>query len=131
VRSIALELTSRPAAAGTARSRITGFAVAQGADADLAQRVALAVTEAVVNAVRHAYPSGTGPVECHADVDEGLLEIVIADRGAGFRAEASSPGLGAGLAVIAACCDDFTIAQQRDAGVEIWMRFVMPGDAEA
>jgi serine/threonine-protein kinase RsbW len=128
VPSLALQLTSQPSCARFARLQIADFARAHGAASDLVDRVALAVAEAVANVVRHAYPSGIGPLDCHADVDEGLLEIVVADRGSGFRPQASA-GLGAGLAIIADCCDDFTIAQRRDAGVEVWMRFALVAPA--
>jgi anti-sigma regulatory factor (Ser/Thr protein kinase) len=127
VPDIALQLTADPEAAGIARARIVRFAVTHGAGSDVVARVALSVTEAMANAALHAYPSGTGPVRCHADVHEGRLEIVVADRGAGFRSGSQSAGLGAGLAIIAHCCDDFTVAQRPDGGVQVWMRFVLPG----
>lgn len=122
--SIALRFIARPGAAPFARRQIVDFGVRNGAGKELAARIALAVSEAVSNAIRHAYPSEAGPVECDADIEDGLLEVVVRDRGAGFRAT-STPGLGAGLAIIADCCDDFTIAQHDHSGVEVWMRFLM------
>ena len=75
--------------------------------------------------VRHAYPAaGGGPVICEADIEGGTLEVVVADRGEGFR-PSHSPGLGAGLAIIADACDELTIRRRDHEGVEVWMRFVI------
>jgi anti-sigma regulatory factor (Ser/Thr protein kinase) len=108
-----------------ARGLVVAFVRDHRADAELTARVALAVTEAVANVVRHACAGRSGVVTCEADLEDGLLEIVVADRGHGFRATPSpSPGLGAGLAIIADCCDDLAITHDDD-GVEVWMRFVV------
>jgi anti-sigma regulatory factor (Ser/Thr protein kinase) len=113
-----------PDAAGFARERLVAFVTANGGDEDLAARTALAVTEAVANVVRHAYLDGDGWIECEADIDDGLLEVVVADRGEGLRTTPSE-GLGAGLAIIADCCDDCTIRSGDGQGIEVWMRFVI------
>jgi anti-sigma regulatory factor (Ser/Thr protein kinase) len=88
-------------------------------------RIGPAVTEAVANAVMHAYPDGDGEVTCDCDVEHGVLEIVIADRGVGFG-QVDSPGLGIGLAIVAGCADRFWIHQgAEEPGVAVWMRFVL------
>ena len=124
VPNVDLRLEAEPEAAPIARHRLVAFAIDHGATADLAARVALAVTEAVSNAVRHAYEDDHGSITCQADIEDGLLEIVIADDGSGFR-PTGTPGLGAGLAIIADCCDDFTITAGAEAGIEVWMRFAI------
>src|SRR5829696_1370492 len=100
-----VRLAASPDAAGIARERVVAFVAANGGGTELAARTALAVTEAVSNVVRHAYLDGDGWIDFEADIDDGLLEVVVADRGAGLRS-APSDGLGAGLAIIAGCCDD-------------------------
>jgi serine/threonine-protein kinase RsbW len=57
----------------------------------------LAVTEACGNAVRHAYPDGTGDVFVSYVVSDGELEMIVEDHGSGVEsAEVAVPG-GSGL----------------------------------
>lgn len=92
-------------------------------------RIALAATEAMSNAVRHAYPPGDpGRIEVSADIEDGEFEIVVSDDGTGLRA-GESGGLGAGLALIAQTADRFAIRQRTPRGIEVWMRFPLaPGN---
>jgi anti-sigma regulatory factor (Ser/Thr protein kinase) len=85
----------------------------------------LAVSEAVGNAVLHAYDEGErGEIHFAADIEDGSLEIVISDDGHGFRS-GSSEGLGLGLGIIANVCADFSIRQRAPRGTEVWMRFLL------
>jgi len=62
--------------------------------------VEMMVSEAVTNAVVHAYPDGApGQVRLEAWLDDALLTVVVGDDGVGMSGRAS-PGLGEGLAVI-------------------------------
>jgi serine/threonine-protein kinase RsbW len=112
-----------PKTAGEARRRITDFAAAHGVDRRLQADIALAVTEAVTNVIVHAYPpGGVGTLSIAADIEEGELEIVVTDEGQGFRPGAS-PGLGAGLSIVAETASDFAIRENEPRGIELWMRF--------
>ena len=63
--------------------------------------VQIVVSEAVANAVVHAYPDrAPGQVRLEAWLDGELLTIVVADDGVGMSSARGSPGLGEGLAVI-------------------------------
>jgi anti-sigma regulatory factor (Ser/Thr protein kinase) len=63
--------------------------------------VELVVSEAVTNAVLHAYREREpGCLELEASVDQGLLTLVVADHGIGMSPNPDSPGLGWGLALI-------------------------------
>ncbi len=64
--------------------------------------VSLAVTEAVTNVVRHAYPGSEGTVVLQAEASADELVVVVADQGVGSPGEAKStnPGMGIGLALI-------------------------------
>ena len=120
---VALDREALPEMVGEARRRITEMAAAAGADRRLQADIALAVTEAVTNAIVHAYPPGrAGSVSIAADFEEGDLEIVITDDGDGFR-PGGSPGLGAGLSIIAETTHAFVIREREPRGVELWMRF--------
>lgn len=66
--------------------------------------VALAVSEACSNVVVHAYREhaepGTLAIEC--ELHGGTLEVVVSDEGSGVLPREDSPGLGMGLALMAA-----------------------------
>src|SRR5215207_935579 len=112
---------------GEARRRIVAFAAEIGADRDLQARVALAVSEATTNVVMHAYPdAGPRPLHVAADFEDDDLEVVVADQGDGLLTR-RSPGLGAGLGIIAETCDEFVVREREPAGLELWMRFHVNG----
>jgi serine/threonine-protein kinase RsbW len=120
---VGFDRAATPEATRDARRRVTAFAAENGADRRLQTDIALAVTEAVTNAIIHAYPPGrAGRVQVAADVEGGDLEIVVSDDGEGFR-PGSSPGLGAGLSIIAEIAHQFGLRERDPNGVEIWMRF--------
>ena len=120
---LGLERAALPETAGEVRRRITEFAAAHGADLRLQADIALAVTEAVTNVIVHAYPAGRGgTLMLAADIEEDELEIVVTDEGEGFR-PGTSPGLGAGLSIIAETASDFAIREHAPRGIELWMRF--------
>ncbi|MGN6216485.1 MAG: ATP-binding protein [Solirubrobacterales bacterium] len=105
------------------RHRAATFAAEQGADPDLVSDIAVAVSEAVTNAVKHAGSAGTGGIELSASVEGSWLTLRIADRGTGFDT-GSSDGLGLGLAIIAHLCHDLKIIQE-GTGTQVVMRFVL------
>jgi serine/threonine-protein kinase RsbW len=119
------QLPAEPAAIVAARHAIVDFARVYGAHADDIERIALAVSEAVTNVVRHAYPNGVvGPLRYLADVQDGELQIIIADAGAGLSStEHRQPGLGMGLQLIADLTSDFALTTL-DSGFEVWMSFI-------
>ena len=124
---ISLDADAVARSVGAARRWMVAFAAELGADRDLQARVALAVSEAATNVVVHAYPdAGPRPLHVAADFEEGDLEIVVADQGEGLRRR-RSPGLGAGLGIIAETCDEFVVRERDPAGVELWMRFHVNG----
>lgn len=121
------ELT-RPAEPETVtafRHRAAVFAAENGAGPELVSDIALAISEAVSNAVKYAYGAGeTGGVTLSASAEKGWLTLRISDRGAGFGT-GSSDGLGLGLMVIAQLSDHLKIIQE-GSGTEVLMRFVLP-----
>lgn len=123
---LALRMPAVATSARLIRGEVCGFARAHGATGALLDDVALAVTEAAANVIRHAYPDDpAGEIEVAADVEEGTLEVVVSDEGEGFRHDPAE-GLGAGLRLIASCAASFGIAAREPHGVEIWMRFLLP-----
>jgi anti-sigma regulatory factor (Ser/Thr protein kinase) len=96
------------------RHRVGQVVAGLGVDGDA---VALAVTEAVANAVRHAYPSGTGEVRVGVSGNAGEVVVMVTDEGVGvrgFTASRRGPGSGHGLALIRALADRVRIEPSSD-----------------
>jgi serine/threonine-protein kinase RsbW len=121
-----LKLPLEPSAVPTLRRRASQFAAEQGVGQEVVADVALAVSEAVTNAVKYANASGAdGVVELAAGRNQGWLEVRVRDSGQGFG-KGSSDGLGLGLSIIARLCADLKIVQEGD-GTEVLMRFPLQG----
>jgi len=108
------------------RREMAGIAADCGMDADGVADVKLAVTEAATNAVMHAYAEVTGELSVTAAVEDGELEIVIGDSGPGIVERRDSPGMGAGLSVIAIVAERLRIVTST-AGTKVHMTFRCPG----
>jgi anti-sigma regulatory factor (Ser/Thr protein kinase) len=120
---IALDREAVPEMVGEARRRVSTFAADNGANDRLVADIALAVTEAVANVVMHAYPRGrAGLVRVAADIEDDDLEVVVVDDGLGLR-PGPSPGIGAGLAILAETAHEFVVREREPHGIELWMRF--------
>jgi serine/threonine-protein kinase RsbW/stage II sporulation protein AB (anti-sigma F factor) len=92
--------------------------------------VLLAVTEAITNAVLHAYRGERdGTIEVVATPDAGGLTVVVVDRGVGMSPNPTGHGLGFGLPVIGAYADSFRVEPVRGGGTRVTMRFgTSPGE---
>jgi serine/threonine-protein kinase RsbW len=116
-----LVLPAEPASVPELRHRIAGYAAEHGLGSDLVADVALAVSEAVTNAVKYADGAGEGVVEVAASRGDEWLEVTVRDRGEGFG-RGSVDGLGLGLTIIARLAGDLRIVQEGE-GTEVRMRF--------
>lgn len=92
-------LPAHPRSVARARETVIAFAVAHGASAAQCHAVALAVSEAVSNAILHAYAGGDdgAVVELRTSVLGHRLVAVVADDGVGMGRARPSGGLGLGL----------------------------------
>lgn len=102
-----LELASGPGAARDARAWLLARLDGAGWHPVAAQDLALALSEACTNAVRHGYGDGAGgsiAIDVAGDADE--VRVVVVDRGRGFdldevaareRPELAENGLGLAL----------------------------------
>lgn len=116
---------AEPASVPQLRHRAAEFAADQGAEQAVVDDVALAVSEAVTNAVKYADAADAeGVVELAGAQRDGWLEVTVRDRGEGFG-KGSTDGLGLGLTIIARLCSELTIVQEGD-GTEVRMRFPLP-----
>ena len=111
-----LRTQATPAAVPGVRRAVVDFAelhsVGVGPD------VALAVSEAITNAVLHAYRGADsgGPVRVVACAEPGRLVVVVRDYGCGMRPNPDSPGLGLGLSVIGRLATELNIERPDEGG---------------
>ncbi len=106
-----------------ARRVVVEFAERVGASEELIDSVRLVVSEAVTNAVVHAYREDGGEVHVAAALASDELWVLIGDDGHGLEVGSRRPGLGMGLALIASACDQFSVVKRSSMGTELRMRF--------
>lgn len=112
-----------PEAVPLARRALAAVAAAAGAGERL-DEIRLAVSEALTNAVVHAYRNGqSGRLHVTAAVAADELWVLIGDDGRGLHAWNDSRGLGIGLSLISGLSDDFAIVTRASGGTEVQMRF--------
>jgi len=101
------------------RQLAAGFARDHGASQRRSEDIALAVSEAVTNAVTHAYPEDwpCGTVELDARIEHARLVIRVIDEGTGIGVNGSGSLNGLGLWLIGQVSDE----------VELLSRDPMPG----
>jgi serine/threonine-protein kinase RsbW len=86
--------------------------------------VRLGVTEALTNAVRHAYRSEEkGDIELEAAVRGGALHVVVRDFGTGPTVQVSSAGVGLGLPLMASVAQRVLIDIEAGRGTEVHLTF--------
>ncbi len=114
-----------PESVGQARRALAAFAEMHGACEEDLQRVKLASSEALSNAVIHAYggAQGAGHLDLQAVCLDGEISILIADEGCGLGGARESEGLGLGLAVMTGLCDRLRMITTSSGGTRVEMRF--------
>jgi len=112
---------------GCVRHAAVEFARAEGVPDPPLEDLRLAISEAVTNAVVHAFRARELPGTVTVTVDvasDRLVDAVVRDDGMGMSSRGDSPGLGLGLGLIATVAD--TVEQRLPAdgvGFELRMRF--------
>jgi serine/threonine-protein kinase RsbW len=126
-----MSLEAEPSAIGVFRRALAAFAAEAGASPGTVDDVALSVSEAVTNAVRHAYDDGRIPGEVRAEAfvergdEHAVLIVSVSDDGPGIRPRSDSPGLGLGLSLIRRLATSMTIVTDAP-GATISMCFRLP-----
>lgn len=120
--ALSLELPAIPESVTRARHAAAALAVEVGVDQEA---VGLAVTEAVGNAVIHAFRGADeGRIIVRAELDpDGPLTVSVEDDGAGMRPNPESPGLGLGLSLIGSVAATLRIERLDAGGTRVTMRF--------
>ena len=113
-----------PEAVPVARRALIDVAAAAGAGGEQLEEIRLAASEALTNAVVHAYREGdAGRFQVTAAVASDELWVLISDDGRGLHAWNDTRGLGIGLSLISRLTDDFSIVTRASGGTEVQMRF--------
>jgi anti-sigma regulatory factor (Ser/Thr protein kinase) len=123
-----VDLPAEPRSASQARRAVLDALKGIAVDRDA---IGVVVSEAVTNAVVHAYRDRERPGEVHVSArvgDEGV-EIDVADDGIGLRPRADSPGVGLGMPLIADLADRVEIEQAGAHGVRVTAHFALMGAA--
>jgi anti-sigma regulatory factor (Ser/Thr protein kinase) len=116
---------ANPEVIAVARHALTAFAAQAGADQRQVEAVRLAVSEAVTNAVLHAYRDTPGDVHVTAALVSEELWVLVGDDGHGMEARPDRPGLGLGLALISQVSDEMSVVPRAGGGTEVRMRFAL------
>ncbi len=114
MRKVHLRVPARPEYVALARLALSGLADIVELPPELLADLKLALTEAVSNSVRHAYPDGSGFVSIAYELSHDALAVEVVDDGTGFDPE--RPTLlegeeltegGLGIAIIRTIADEF------------------------
>lgn len=123
--TFAITYPAEPDSVGRARHALGEFAASAGAHRKQVDAVRLAASEAVTNAVLHAYRGEPGTVHVTAAVVSDELWILVGDDGCGLESRPDRPGLGLGLALISQLSDELAVVPRANGGVEVRMRFAL------
>ena len=120
-----------PAAVPALRGAIAELLGYAGIGEPLLTSAKLAVSEAVTNAVVHAYVDAPRPgaVSVSATFEGDSLLVEVADEGSGMLPRLDSPGLGIGLPLMANTVDTLDIGDSPRGGTLVRMSFRVPEQA--
>ena len=130
---ITIEFPSRSANEGFARSAVAAFAVQLDPTLEELGDIKTAVSEAVTNAIVHAYPDTLGKIVVKAKILEGnVLEVTVRDWGRGIAdvEQARQPlyttggeeRSGMGFTIMESFMDKLTVRSAEGKGTRVTMR---------
>jgi anti-sigma regulatory factor (Ser/Thr protein kinase) len=123
-------LLADAAALPTVRRGVTDALQRHGVNSDeLRADVSLALTEALTNAILHAYPDDDTVCTIAVTVEQTAKTIVISvtDTGVGVSEPSGTRGLGLGLRLIQQLTTTWSVSSTPTTGTTITMRFPIPG----
>ena len=117
---------ARPECVGPLRTAIDEFAAAGGASRSQRDDIAIAVSEALNNAVLHAYAGRDTPgiVAVDAWMSARSLDVVVCDEGAGMLPRTGPGGMGLGLALMVRLTRRLAI-EETEQGMRVRMTFAI------
>lgn len=118
-----------PESVGELRRALGEYAESVGAPAEVVMSLQLAASEAMSNAVIHAFTDRAEPgtLNLTATVDGDDLCVVVTDDGSGMRPRPDSPGLGVGLPLMTRTTQSLRFGEGPEGGTEVTMRFGLGG----
>jgi anti-sigma regulatory factor (Ser/Thr protein kinase) len=126
---VRMELPCEPESVGDARRAVAELAERLGVD-DV-DDVRIAVSEAVGNAIVHAYRGGNpGRIRVFAREKRGRLLVTVADDGVGMAPHPEGEGLRIGIPLITKVCEDVRFASTED-GTKVSMSFAAHAECGA
>jgi anti-sigma regulatory factor (Ser/Thr protein kinase) len=122
-----VDLPAEPRSASMARRAVLDALNGIAVDRDA---VSVVVSEAVTNAVLHAYRDRQRPGRVHvsACLDDEGVEVAVEDDGLGMRPRVDSPGVGLGLPLMGDLADCIEVTG-RCPGTRVAARFALMGPA--
>jgi len=123
---VQLDLSCEATSVRIARNAVARLARSLEASID---DVKIAVSEAVANAVVHAYrDTDPGEIRVVARNERGRLLVTVADDGIGMTPNPGNPGLRLGIPLITKLCEDVRFTSSDD-GTVVSMSFATPSSA--
>ena len=114
-----------PYEVGRLRRAATADAAERGLNGRPLDHLRLAVSEALTNAVLHAYPENgpPGPIRLEVAGEDGEVRVTVSDRGSGMAVQSGRRGLGLGLCILASVADFCEICSVRGEGMRVSVGF--------
>jgi serine/threonine-protein kinase RsbW len=116
-----------PESVGQLRRAVAEFVRSEGADEDVVLSVQLASSEALSNAVMHAFVDRPAPgtLTVCAARDGDAICVVVRDDGSGMKPRPDSPGLGIGLPLMTGTTQALKFSEVPEGGTKVTMRFAL------
>lgn len=89
------------------------------------ESIALVVSEAVSNVVKHAYAEAGGSVWVEVQAHRDELRLIVSDNGRGLADGPAQLGTGLGLRYMRKFCDDMAVEDRAGGGVTVRTRFLL------
>jgi serine/threonine-protein kinase RsbW/stage II sporulation protein AB (anti-sigma F factor) len=119
-----LSVQAVPENVGRLRHAVADYARALGLTDPGA--IALAVSEAITNAVVHGYRGrAPGLVTVEAKLARAGFVVVVEDDGDGVKPRPDSPGVGLGLPLLAQLATSFEVEESRSGGTRVRICFAI------
>lgn len=114
------------------RTAVAAFMLQLNPSVEELSDVKTAVSEAITNAVVHAYPNGEGRIAVECETGDGYIKIVISDSGVGIRdvdkavepyytTKPSEERTGLGFTIIGSFMDEFILTSREGEGTTLSM----------
>jgi serine/threonine-protein kinase RsbW len=113
-----------PESVGRLRRAVGDFARSQGASESAVMALQLASSEAMSNAVIHAFVDRPAPgtLTVCAARDGDAICVVVRDNGCGMKPRSDSPGLGIGMPLMTGSTQALHFREIPEGGTEVAMR---------